>query len=114
MNNLQIIATYEAIQATTGKMLLAAQNGEWDKLVSLEQECRQLTEQLIQNKSEPKLDEEQLQKKVRIIHKVLEDDNKIRTITEPWMEKLNDMLNTTGRKRDLQKAYQSDYNITTP
>ncbi len=108
MNSLQIITTYEAIQATTGKMLLAAQNGEWDKLITLEQECRHLTEQLMQNKSEPELGEKLQQRKVKIIHQVLEDDSKIRTITEPWMEKLNDMLNTTGRKRDLQKAYQSD------
>jgi flagellar protein FliT len=108
MNSSQIITTYEAIQATTGKMLVAAQNGEWDTLVILEQECRKLTEQLIQNKSEPELSDELLHKKVKIIHQVLEDDSKIRSITEPWMGKLNDILNTTGRKRDLHRAYQSD------
>ena len=108
MNSSQVITTYEEILAITGKMLTAAQNGEWDKLVELEQECRKLTERLIKNNSEPELCDELLQRKVKIIHQVLEDDTRIRSITEPWMEKLNDILNTTERKRNLHRAYQSD------
>jgi flagellar protein FliT len=46
MDSTQIIMTYKAILTTTGKMLTAAQNNEWDQLVSLEQECRRLTETL--------------------------------------------------------------------
>ena len=47
MNSTQTLMTYNAILATTGKMLIAA------KIVNtidkLEQECRQLTELLIEN-----------------------------------------------------------------
>ncbi len=108
MNSLQIIATYEAIQAITGQMLLAAQNNEWDTLITLEEECKKLTKQLIQNKSEQKLSDELLHKKEKIIRQVLEDDAKIKSITQLWMRKLNDTLNTTGRKRNLHRAYQLD------
>jgi len=108
MNNLQIIAIYEEIQTITGKMLLAAQNSEWDTLITLEEECRKLTKQLMQNKSEPKLTDELLHKKEKIIHQVLENDSKIKSITQLWMKKLNDTLNTTGRKRNLHRAYQLD------
>lgn len=72
MDNTQAIMAYEAILATTGKMLAAAQNNEWDELVSLEKECRQLTEILIKKNPEPILDRELLQKKVKIIHQILD------------------------------------------
>lgn len=106
MDSTQILTTYTAILATTGKMLVAAQNSEWDQLIILEKECKRLTEALINNDSEPILDQELLQKKVRIIHQILDDDAQIKAITEPWMMKLQDMLNTNSRARDLQHAYQ--------
>ena len=41
MDSLQVIETYENILKITRKMLTAAQNSEWEKLVMLEQECNQ-------------------------------------------------------------------------
>ncbi len=111
MDSVQTLKTYNAILATTGKMLAAAQNSEWDQLIQLEQECRQLTEVLIKNDQEPILDEELLQKKVKIIHQILADDAQIRAITEPWMIKLQDMLYTNSRTRNLQLAYQPVSNL---
>lgn len=111
MDSIQTLKTYDAILATTGKMLAAAQNSEWDQLIQLEQECRQLTEILIQNDQEPILDKELLEKKVEMIHQILADDAQIRAITEPWMMKLQDILNTNSRTRDLQFAYQPFNNL---
>lgn len=111
MDSVQTLKTYDAILATTGKMLTAAQNNEWDQLIQLEQECKQLTEILIQNDREPILDKELLQKKVKIIHQILADDAQIRAITEPWMMKLQDILNTNSRTRELQLAYQQADNL---
>lgn len=111
MDSAQTLKAYDAILATTGKMLTAAQNSEWDQLIQLEQECRQLTEILIQNDQEPILDKELLQKKVKIIHQILADDAQIRAITEPWMIKLQDILNTNSRTRELQLAYQQVDNL---
>lgn len=107
MNNSQTLITYNAILTTTGKMLIAAQNCEWDQLTRLEKECRQLTELLIKNDPEPILDEELLQEKVKIIHQILADDAQIKAITEPWLRKLEDMLKTKDRTYSLQQAYQS-------
>lgn len=107
MNSTQALITYDAILAITGEMLAAAQDNKWDQLISLEQEYRKLTEILIKNNPEPILDKELLQKKVRIINQILADDAQIRAITEPWMMKLQDMLNTNERTRNLQQAYQS-------
>lgn len=111
MDNTQVIMTYEAILTTTGKMLVAAQNSEWDELILLEQECRQLTEILIKKNSEPILDQELLQKKIKIIHQILDGDAQIRAITEPWMMRLQNILSVNGHTRNLQQAYQSIDNV---
>ncbi len=107
MNGEQVITTYESILSTTGEMLTAAQNNEWDRLIALEKECRALTDKLIHNKPEQKLNAEFQQKKVAIIHQVLAHDAQIREITEPWMMRLQNILNTAGHKRNLQQAYQN-------
>ncbi|SFD90514.1 flagellar protein FliT [Nitrosomonas sp. Nm166] len=106
MDDIQTIMTYKAILTTTGKMLIAAQNNEWDELISLEQECRRLAEILTKEDPEPILDKELLQKKVKIIHQILNDDAQIRAITEPWMMRLQDLLSTSERTRNLQQTYQ--------
>lgn len=111
MDSTHTMMTYKAILATTGKMLAAAQNSEWDQLIVLEQECKQLTEMLKREDLEPILDKELLQKKVKIIHQILDDDAQIRAITEPWMVRLQDMLSINGRTRSLQQAYQPVNNV---
>jgi len=111
MDGMQTIMTYKAILATTSRMRAAAQNNEWEQLVSLEQECRQLTEILKKTDAEPILDKELLQRKVEIIHQILDDDAQIRAIIEPWMMKLQDILSTNGRTRNLQQAYQPINNV---
>jgi len=107
MDNAEIINTYEEILATTNKMLAAAQNNEWDTLINLEKQCRELTNKLITSETESNLSHELQQKKIKIIHQVLDDDAQIRLITEPWMAKLQDIINTNAYKRNLQQAYQS-------
>ncbi|MDP1557326.1 MAG: flagellar protein FliT [Nitrosomonas sp.] len=107
MDNTQTINTYEAILSATDKMLAAAQNNEWEELINLEKECKKLTDKLISNNSENILNNELQQKKVKIIHQVLANDAKIRTITEPWMMQLQNILHVTQCERNLQQTYQS-------
>ncbi len=108
MDNIQIISIYEEILATTNKMLDAAQKNDWDTLINLEKQCRELTNKLIENETESTLSQELQEKKIKIIHQVLNDDAQIRLITEPWMAKLQEMINTNTYKRNLQQAYQSN------
>lgn len=108
MDNTHTINIYENILNTTNRMLAAARNNEWDQLVALEQECRKLTDELIINNAEHEfnLSDELQQQKVKIIHQVLANDAQIRTITEPWMIQLQNILDTTKCERNLQQAYQ--------
>jgi len=108
MNGTQTISTYEGILAITEQMLKAAQNSHWDELVSLEHDCKQLTNQLIEQHSQQKLSEEQQKKKIILIQQILALDAEIRTITEPWLTHLQNLLTTHDQKRKLQHTYRSD------
>lgn len=108
MDSNQIITTYEAIMATTSKMLIAAQNKEWEQLIELEKNCRALAQELVQGDNESSLNTAQQQEKVRMIRQILSDDAEIRAITEPWMTKLQEMIGATTRSRNLNQAYQSN------
>lgn len=96
-------------------MLVAAKNGEWDLLISLEisleKECKHLTDLLKEKKPEPNLSDELLQEKIEIIHQILEDDSQIRVITKPLMIRLQEILCANGYTRNLQQTYQSFENI---
>ena len=107
-NGMQVITTYEAILAITDQMLQAAKNSDWDKLVALEQECKHLTNWLMEQHTYEQLSEEEKKKKVSLIHGILERDAEIRNITEPWMTQLQDKLTSYGQKRKLGQTYQTD------
>jgi len=111
MTSAETITTYKAILETTGKMLSAAKNNQWDDLVILEKECRGLTDKLMNGNPEPILDEDLLQSKIKMIHQILGDDAQIKAITQPWMEKLQHMINTVDLSRKLEQTYQSFENI---
>jgi flagellar protein FliT len=107
MTGTQIIATYEAILALTGEMLEAARNDDWERLVALEKDCKQLVDALIaEDKGGPR-DSDFLQRKAEIIRKVLADDAQIRNITEPWMAQLQKILGSAGREKRLHQVYGS-------
>ncbi len=108
MNSLQVIATYEAILATTNQMLEAAINNDWDRLVALEQDCKQLVEELIAQHHGQPLSGQFQQRKAQLIRQVLADDAKIRNITEPWMARLQTLLASSSRERKLCQAYSPD------
>lgn len=105
MNSPQIITTYETILAITGQMLEAARNGDWERLVALEKDCRKLVEELIAENYGLPLSSQFQRRKAEIIRKVLADDAEIRNITEPWMAQLQNLLGSAGRERKLSEAY---------
>jgi flagellar protein FliT len=105
-----ILNVYRSISAKTGEMLDAAKNSDWDRLVSLEQDCRELAEMLKRvDDGAPRLGAAYLQRKADLIHKVLSDDAEIRKFTEPWMIQLAAYLGSARQECQLQRAYESDH-----
>jgi flagellar protein FliT len=106
MNNQEILAIYQNVAHITGQMLSAASNEEWDQFTELEKRCSEQVKSLQQNENplQP-LSETARSTKVSLIKKILEDDRRIREITEPWMARLSLMMKSVGREKKLAQAY---------
>lgn len=106
MQGTEIIATYETLSKLTGDMLLAAKQGEWDRLTELERHCRVPLNQLISHAAAVKLNDSERQRKLEVIRKILADDAQIRELTEPRLTKLLSLLRGSDTARKLAKTYE--------
>ena len=106
MTSMEIISLYETVAEITDQMLAAARNADWEQLAALESRCSGQVDIIRQNE-EPQqpLSVAARERKIRIIRKILADDREIRSITEPWMQQLAALMNSTGTERKLAKAY---------
>jgi flagellar protein FliT len=107
MTSDEMIRTYEDILSVTAQMLDAARAADWEGLVTREQQCRELVENLMRVRGENEITLEPTirKRKVEIIRQVLADDAEIRNLTEPWMQKLQHMLTSVKHERKLHAAY---------
>ncbi len=107
MSNIHIITNYELLSALTGQMRDAAVHGEWDKLVSIEQQCRQQVATMQPIDAAATLDEPARQRKIQLIKKILADDAEIRNHTETWMDQMQRIMQSNRQEQRLQQAYGS-------
>jgi flagellar protein FliT len=105
MNEQEIIYLYENVATITDQMLAAARNGDWEQLAALETHCADQVSILKTGEPALPLTGDMRVRKVEIIKKILADDKEIRNITEPWMNKLSKLINSTGAERKLNHAY---------
>ncbi|SEK69546.1 flagellar protein FliT [Nitrosovibrio tenuis] len=108
MNSIQIISAFRSISNFTGDMAEAARAGEWDKLAELEERCAAVVAQLRAAQPTVPLTGEMQRQKVELIHKILADDARIRSYTEPWMRRIQTLLSNTGMTRRVHQAYGRD------
>lgn len=102
----QVIENYESLSSITALMREAAAQGEWDRLVDLENQCRQRVEVMkAADTATPVLDESSRKRKVELIIKILADDAAIRNYTQPWMAKLQRLMQGTRTEQRVQQAY---------
>lgn len=105
MNATQVILNYESLSALTGRMRDAAEHGEWDTLISLEQQCSRQVETMKPADAAAALDEASRQRKIQLIKKILADDAEIRNRTETWMGQLQRLMQSSRQERQLHRAY---------
>jgi flagellar protein FliT len=105
MDSEEVLSLYESVAIITHQMLDAARTGDWELLVKLESRCSSHVQTLRNEEPRAPLTGPLRDRKVKIIHKILEDDREIRNITTPWMAQLSTMMNSTGTERKLAKAY---------
>jgi flagellar protein FliT len=97
--NSDLLNYYEAIERASADMLEAARVGNWDHVVKLEGACAVLISQLKAAAAQQPLGAEEAQLKSRIMQRILVNDAEIRTLAEPWLDDLDQML--AGRPKTL-------------
>lgn len=105
MNTPQVISSYESLSVLTSQMRDAAVHGEWDQLISLEQQCSQHVATMKPVDTVVTLDESARQRKIQLIKKILADDAEIRNHTEVWMGQLQRIMQSNRQEQRLQQAY---------
>lgn len=106
MEGKNIIAGYEALSRLTEDMLLAAQGGDWDRLTSLEPDCREVVDRLMIHTPGVELSDSEQQCKLDLIRRILANDARIRELAEPQLAKLLNLLRCTDTSRKLARAYE--------
>jgi flagellar protein FliT len=101
MSEEAVIFAYEGLSRLTGRMLEAAQAGEWDTVVALESDFTRQVQTLPVVDAASALSPASREHKVRLIHTILAHDRAIRDLASPWMEHLSALINSSGNRRKL-------------
>lgn len=105
MGSLQAIANYEQLSALTRQMREAAEQGDWDKLISIEHQCSDLVVTMKAVDAAVTLDEAARQRKDQLIAGILADDAEIRNYVQVWMGQLQHKMQSNRQEQLVLKAY---------
>jgi len=105
MDGAEVISLYESIADLTDQMLAAARKEDWALLTKLEADCAHVVDFLKRNELEVVLSEDRRDRKIEILKKILEDDRDIRKLTEPGLQKLSSLIQSTSTERKLANTY---------
>jgi flagellar protein FliT len=105
MNARQVIDDYEALLALTHEMRIAAEQGEWDKVLALEPQCKLLTASLKSADELSSPDTASQSHQVELIKKILADDAEIRQRTTAWMSQLQHIMQSNRQEQKINEAY---------
>jgi flagellar protein FliT len=96
---------YETLSGISADMVHAAETGDWDRLIELERTVARMRNRLSVEDAQSKLSEAERDRKVHLIQRILADDRKVRSYTEPWMEQVRRFLGDSSRGRDIRNTY---------
>jgi flagellar protein FliT len=103
-----LLACYESIGHASRQMLSAARVNDWDALVDAEAECAALIARIRATGDAPlSLDAQSRKRKFEIIRAILADDAEIRTLTQPWLRRLESLLDVARTTRAADAAYRA-------
>jgi flagellar protein FliT len=106
MEKREILSVYEKVSSVMEKMAQAAQDSDWDMLIELEAHYTLYMNLLRQKDHHEDLTDEEIQFKMELIQKILDDDKTIRELTEPWMKQLSELIAHSSTSRKIDHAYQ--------
>jgi len=97
------VEIYEEMSRISSVMVEAARAGDWLRLIELESGVARLRDALMTLPAETGAPVADLDRRRRLIERILDDDAEIRRHTEPWMEHVRHLL---GDNRRLRVRYQ--------
>lgn len=105
-SNQAVLDMYAAIARQSEAMLLAARDGNWDRLCEAEEQCSSLIHDLQRlKKTQSALNRQEKEQHIGYLKKILADDAEIRNITEPRLMKLEEFLRASMNNDRLVKSY---------
>lgn len=105
MSAADVIRNYESLSSLTARMRDAAANGEWETLISLEQQCSRHVDAMKPADIATTLDEYSRRRKIELIKKILDDDADIRSRTQAWMAQLQRLIQSGQQEQRLHSVY---------
>ena len=87
-----MIQHYEAIAASSRRMLDAARAGDWDAVGREEDRCRALISTLKRSHPEAAIVSAARRQRLALLRAMLADDAEIRELSEPWLKQLEALL----------------------
>ena len=90
MTSNEVLSMYENIAGLTNQMALAARSSHWDGLARLEGQCASAASGA--ETGVPALHGAQRMRKIDLLKQILANDREIRTVTEPWMAQLSNVM----------------------
>ncbi|MEI7455496.1 MAG: flagellar protein FliT [Nitrosomonadales bacterium] len=100
-----VVDDYQSLSNLTSQMRAAAQDGEWDKLISLEQQSGQYVDRIQAAEETVALDDASRQLIAGLIRNILADDTEISKLTQSWMGQLQASLNSNRQEQRLNQVY---------
>ena len=106
------LALLEQMSSYSTEMVDAARANDWDRLTHLERQVASLRDRMgveealgFQGRVGKRMSEDERQKKIALIRRILNDDKEVRVHTEPWMDNVRQLLSGGARERNVRAAY---------
>ncbi|MFG6176452.1 flagellar protein FliT [Halomonas sp. THAF12] len=100
-----VIAGYQALLARSERMLALAREADWSALVDQEADYVQQVERIAELDARHALEREAQNRKAELLERILENDLEVRRHLMQRRDELGELIGTSRRQRDLQRAY---------
>lgn len=105
MNSRDLLERYDEMWRLSQQMLEFARQGDWDRLIELEQSRAAIGESLAAREDESLWRPAEREKKRALIRSILDADTEIKALTQSWMGELQEILGSIDTEKKLHKAY---------
>lgn len=102
-----VLAGYELLRERSARMLNWAREGDWAHLVQEESSYVMAVEDLKRREQGCQLDHAGLIRKADLLERILEQDAEVRQRLEARRDELSELLGSTRRRRDVNRAYRA-------